>query len=91
MKFQEKDLIDILSGVKTSQEIFEVGRRMRTFSLGIAGSRLEKELEMFFPGAPLLPAMGPVFPGFYVSKKTQIHTLLRKRKCSLCTRLASLK
>lgn len=81
----------MLSGVKTSQEIYEVGRRVRTFSLGIAGSRPDKELEMFFPGAPSCQAMGPSFPGFCVSKKSQIHTLLRRRECSLCTGLASLK
>lgn len=79
MKFQEKDLIDMLSGVKTSQEISEVGRRMRTFSLGIAGSRLDKELEMFFPGAPLLPANGTLLPWFLCIKEiTNTYTPQKK-------------
>lgn len=52
-----------------------MGRRIRTFSLGIAGSRLDKELEMFFPGAPLLPANGTLLPWFLcIKENTNIHT-----------------
>lgn len=60
--------------MKSSQEIHEVGRRARTFSLGTAGSKLEQELETFFWGGPSCQPMGLASSGFYVSKKTLTYT-----------------
>lgn len=50
--------------MKSSQEIQEVGRRMRTSSLGTT--------ENIFSGSPPPPPQPA--NGFYVSKKTHIHT-----------------
>lgn len=47
---------------------------MRKSPPGTAGSQPDKELELFFQGAPSPNIQGLSFPGFYVFKKTQIHT-----------------
>lgn len=82
---------EILSGVKSSQEIHEVGRRMRTShpwdSWNQTGSRTGHNLsESLFPWGrwdfPPLVSM-------YLRKHK--HILLKRRECRLQTGLATLK